>query len=159
MGSWPAFFLRLFYYYYYYYLYHSRNGEPTLPVHQWAFAIRNEQGFAFLPLLPPLVNLLINNDCKPDNAVFAIFILLPLSLHATPSTLSLYTYVYTYSIDFHSKTNVYLAKQKLRTTLSDWIRRIHLRSGKIKKIFDGAFNFTNCLSSTGENLSRYNRRI
>lgn len=104
MGSWPAFFLRLFYYYYYYYLYHSRNGEPTLPVHQWAFAIRNEQGFAFLPLLPPLVNLLINNDCKPDNAVFAIFILLPLSLHATPSTLSLYTYVYIYSIDFHSKT-------------------------------------------------------
>lgn len=55
---------------------------------------------------PLLVNLLINYDCKPDNAVFAIFILLPLSLHATPSTLSLYTYVYTYSIDFHSKTNV-----------------------------------------------------
>lgn len=58
------------------------------------------------PSFLPLVNLLINNDCKPDNAVFAIFILHPLSLHATPSTLSLYTYVYTYSIDFHSKTNV-----------------------------------------------------
>lgn len=56
------------------------------------------------PSFLPLVNLLINNDCKPDNAVFAIFILLPLSLHATPSTLSLYTYVYIYSIDFHSKT-------------------------------------------------------
>lgn len=54
VGSWPAFFL-FFYYYCYYYLYHSRNGEPTPPVYQWAFPIRNEEGFAFL-LLPSFLS-------------------------------------------------------------------------------------------------------
>lgn len=58
---------------------------------------------SFLPLPlapPPLVNLLINDDCKPDNAIF-----IPSRSFSTRDSLLLFSYIYVhmYSIDFHSK--------------------------------------------------------
>lgn len=100
---------------------------------------------SFLPLplaSPPLVNLLINDDCKPDNAIFV-----PPRSFSTRDSLLLFSYVYMYicilliSIQNNDKTfsttNVYYSFRP--NSLNSFAFR------EIKKIFGGAFDFTNCL--------------
>lgn len=100
---------------------------------------------SFLPLplaSPPLVNLLINDDCKPDNAIF-----IPPRSFSTRDSLLLFSYIYMYicilliSIQNNDKTfstiNVYYSFRP--NSLNSFAFR------QIKKIFGGAFDFTNCL--------------
>lgn len=100
---------------------------------------------SFLPLplaSPPLVNLLINDDCKPDNAIF-----IPPRSFSTRDSLLLFSYIYMYicilliSIQNNNKTfsttNVYYSFRP--NSLNSFAFR------QIKKIFGGAFDFTNCL--------------
>lgn len=100
---------------------------------------------SFLPLplaSPPLVNLLINDDCKPDNAIF-----IPPPSFSTRDSLLLFSYIYMYicilliSIQNNDKTfsttNVYYSFRP--NSLNSFAFR------QIKKIFGGAFDFTNCL--------------
>lgn len=100
---------------------------------------------SFLPLplaSPPLVNLLINDDCKPDNAIF-----IPPRFFSTRDSLLLFSYIYMYicilliSIQNNDKTfsttNVYYSFRP--NSLNSFAFR------QIKKIFGGAFDFTNCL--------------
>lgn len=100
---------------------------------------------SFLPLplaSPPLVNLLINDDCKPDNAIF-----IPPRSFSTRDFLLLFSYIYIYicilliSIQNNDKTfsttNVYYSFRP--NSLNSFAFR------QIKKIFGGAFDFTNCL--------------
>lgn len=100
---------------------------------------------SFLPLplaSPPLVNLLINDDCKPDNAIF-----IPPRSFSTRDSLLLFSYIYIYicilliSIQNNDKTfsttNVYYSFRP--NSLNSFAFR------QIKKIFGGAFDFTNCL--------------
>lgn len=78
---------------------------------------------SFLPLplaSPPLVNLLINDDCKPDNAIF-----IPPRSFSTRDSLLLFSYIYMYicilliSIQNNDKT---FSTTNVSTTLSDRIR-------------------------------------
>lgn len=100
---------------------------------------------SFLPLplaSPPLVNLLINDDCKPDNAIF-----IPPRSFSTRDSLLLFSYIYMYicilliSIQNNDKTfsttNVYYSFRP--NSVNSFAFR------QIKKIFGGAFDFTNCL--------------
>lgn len=98
---------------------------------------------SFLPLplaSPPLVNLLINDDCKPDNAIF-----IPPRSFSTRDSLLLFSYIYMYicilliSIQNNDKTfsttNVYYSfRPNSLNSFAFW---------QIKKIFGG--DFTNCL--------------
>lgn len=78
---------------------------------------------SFLPLplaSPPLVNLLINDDCKPDNAIF-----IPPRSFSTRDSFLLFSYIYMYicilliSIQNNDKT---FSTTNVSTTLSDRIR-------------------------------------